>query len=473
MNELQLNLQKYFGYENFKSGQQEIIQEVLNNHHVIALLPTGMGKSLTYQLPGILMDGLIIIVSPLLSLMEDQVDQMKKLGLKKTVALNSIKSAKEKAAILQRIHQFKYVFLSPEMLAQKEVLQTLQLVKVSLLVIDEAHCIAQWGYDFRPDYLRLQQWIKYFPNTPRLALTATAAESVVEEIRTTLQMGHATIIRVPLNRENIYYHQEIIDSEEKKLQRIHELLMQAKASGIIYCQSRKKADDYAKIFQQRGFSIAAYHAGIDMEDRAIIQQQFLQNELTWIAATSAFGMGVHKANVRMIIHDHLPGSVAEYVQEAGRAGRDGQPACSIALINEDDVQKTIFTKTNDLLEENDLQLLNMGKTVDELVQDGWLSETKGRTLAYWSSKMSRDELVHHLNGMRSTKVREIFQMQKIFFQQNCIRESLLRYFNESLEKTQQLCCSKCEDLIETFKWEDVKEKTSSQSWQERLQSLLQ
>ncbi|WP_162920142.1 RecQ family ATP-dependent DNA helicase [Paenisporosarcina cavernae] len=475
MDRLDQTLNAYFGYDSFKGSQKEIITSILAGEDVIAFLPTGMGKSLTYQLSGLLLPGLVLIISPLLSLMEDQVDQMKKMGLKNSASLNSLKSSVQKREILRQVNSYKYLFLSPEMLMQQDVRSILRESVISLIVVDEAHCISQWGSDFRPDYLRLEEWIGEYSNVQKLALTATATRQVRQDIEKVLRLEKPSVFQSSVNRHNIYYQTEFLPNETSKLERIEELMHQTSTSGIVYTLSRKKADDYAEILRQKGYSIVAYHAGLEKEDRLIIQQQFINGELDWIVATSAFGMGVHKADVRFVIHDYLPGSIHEYMQESGRAGRDGVQSASVILLHERDHEKTIFTKTNGMVNESDLSLFTHYEgSLSELVENGLVEETKLRIWSYWKERLQYEELESHFNRLKAGKMKDIFAVQSLFYEDRCIRKQLVEYYGEDLTDQQTPCCSVCDAEFSSLILSFTREKPliENSDWLNRLRNLL-
>jgi ATP-dependent DNA helicase RecQ len=263
-----------FGYSTFRPGQKEIIQSVLNKEDVLAILPTGMGKSLCYQMPGYLLPYSVIIISPLLSLMQDQVDQLKKMGEKRVVAMNSFLTPPEKNALLQKLDTYKFIIVSPEMVMQEQVKAKLQTMPISLVVADEAHCISQWGFDFRPDYLRLSDWLSFKGRPPVLALTATATPKVINDITTQLNLKTPTIHIQSLDRPNIRYEAIEVDSQEHKFELIAAQINHFTGPGILYTQSRKKADEYALKLSAMGIPIASYHAGMEHVDRCLFNSSF-------------------------------------------------------------------------------------------------------------------------------------------------------------------------------------------------------
>jgi len=478
-----LNLHKVlfdkFGYASFRPGQHEIIESILNKEDVVAILPTGMGKSLCYQLPGYLLPSCVVIISPLLSLMQDQVEQLKKLGEKRVVAFNSFMTPSEKQTLLQQFERFKFIFISPEMLMQEQVKLKLQSMQISLIVADEAHCISQWGYDFRPDYLRLGEWLNHSSRPPILALTATATDQVMKDISTHMNMHQPTFHIQSLDRPNIRYASVEIDSQESKFERILKQIEGFSGPGIIYTQSRKKADVYAQKLSAKGFRIASYHAGMDQVDRMFVQQQFLNNEIDWVCATNAFGMGVHKDDIRQVIHDHIPSSVANYAQEVGRAGRDGADSLAILFYTKDDEDLTIFITTNDFPDESHIRLFvestNNGLKPNQLISQGLLTETHVRILTFWLTRKKTNETIEILQRLRQQKVEQIYEMKRILWNGLCIRQQIVEFFGQQLKSKPLNCCSKCglsvEDIVDSSKGKPRELKL--QSWEKRLSLVFQ
>ncbi len=290
--ELEQTLAKYFGYTTFRPGQREVIEAILAGKDGIALLPTGMGKSLCYQLPGYILQKPVLIVSPLLSLMQDQVEQLKRIGEKRVVALNSFLSLTEKRYALHFLEQYRFIFTSPEMLLQQQVQEKLAKMELSLIVVDEAHCISQWGFDFRPDYLRIGEWFSQEKRPPVLALSATATQKVVNDIRTTLSLHAPFEFMYNVDRPTISLGRVVFADRADKAKWILQHIKETAGPGILYMSSRKRAEQYSEAFTQAGLRVAAYHAGYGAEDRQFIQQQFIDGELDWIVATNAFGWGL-------------------------------------------------------------------------------------------------------------------------------------------------------------------------------------
>ncbi|MBJ7658669.1 RecQ family ATP-dependent DNA helicase [Weissella confusa] len=327
-------LKEKFGFDSFKPGQAEVLEALTAGKNTLAMLPTGGGKSLIYQMMGNMRDGLVIIVTPLLSLMQDQVARLNYAGEPKVVALNSTLPQDARRTILRSLDQYKFLFVSPEMLGQTVVQSALRKVKINLLVVDEAHTIVSWGPDFRPDYLALPQVHKKLGQPQLLLLTATATPKMMTDITVPFGLPESDwfIYRQSVDRPNIYLHTETLVNEGQKRERLADLVRQLQGPGIVYFSSRKLATSMADwLAENTGRRVAAYHAGLDTMSRYRIQQQFMLGQIDIIAATSAFGMGIDKDNVRYVIHYHLSNDLANYLQEIGRAGRDGEQSAAILL----------------------------------------------------------------------------------------------------------------------------------------------
>ncbi|UUD64080.1 DNA helicase RecQ [Pseudomonas seleniipraecipitans] len=318
-------LKDVFGYDSFRGRQGAIIERVASGGDALVLMPTGGGKSLCFQVPALLRDGLAVVVSPLIALMDDQVATLEELGVA-AVALNSTLEADQQRDIAERIRrgEIKMLYLAPERLVQPRMLAFLQQLKIALFAIDEAHCVSQWGHDFRPEYLQLGQLAELFPEVPRIALTATADMRTREEIVNRLHLQDAERFLSSFDRPNIFYR--IVPKEQPRKQLLAFLAARKGDAGIVYCLSRKKVEEVATFLSEQGFPALPYHAGLPAELRAYNQKRFLNEEGLIMVATIAFGMGIDKPNVRFVAHLDLPKSLEAYYQETGRGGRDGLPA---------------------------------------------------------------------------------------------------------------------------------------------------
>lgn len=328
-------LKKHWGYDSFRPLQQEIIESILDNKDTLALLPTGGGKSICFQIPGLVIGGTCLVVSPLIALMNDQVQNLKNKGIS-AVAITSSMTVKEIDIALNNAAygHVQFLYVSPERIENETFRQRLSYLPIGLIAIDEAHCISQWGYDFRPSYLKIAELREYFPNVNMIAVTASATKEVVEDIQLKLNFKNQKVFRQSFERKNIRY---VVQLEESKYERLLKIVQNIGGSGIIYVRNRKKTEEICKWLIQNKIGASFYHAGINANDRAIVQQNWIDNKSQVIVATNAFGMGIDKPDVRFVVHLDLPESLEAYFQEAGRAGRDEKPAYAVLLCNNFDV----------------------------------------------------------------------------------------------------------------------------------------
>src|SRR6059036_3058396 len=394
-------LKEHFGFDSFLPLQEEIIADSLAGRDVFALLPTGGGKSLCFQLPALTRPGLTVVVSPLIALMKDQVDALRAGGVAATF-LNSSLAAHESRGRLRGIHngQFRLLYVAPERLMLSGFLSDLQRWKVNLLAIDEAHCISEWGHDFRPEYRQLAELRQLFPGVPMMALTATATARVRQDIVKLLKLREPSCYVASFNRPNLMYR---VLAKNKPYEQVLEFLRaRPKDSGIVYCQSRKTAESVAERLSEDGFKAKPYHAGLTPTERSQHQELFLRDEVRVICATIAFGMGINKPNVRFVIHYDLPKNIEGYYQETGRAGRDGLPSECVLLFSPGDVAKQLHF-------------------IDEK------AESEARI-----ARAQLQQMVHY------AETRE------------CRRMTLLRYFGEEYSKPSCEGCDNCLNPRETF-----------------------
>ena len=331
-------LKTTFGYDTFRPLQQEVIENVLAGRDTLAVMPTGGGKSLCYQIPALLFEGLTVVISPLISLMKDQVEQLRAYGVP-SLFINSSLAPQEYLENMEYVRrgEVKLLYLAPETLLTPRVLALLDSVRVDCITIDEAHCISEWGHDFRPEYRQLVAVRKRYPSAVCLALTATATARVREDIRSTLKFTSTNEFIASFNRGNLYI--EVARKSDPYAQTIEMLGRYKDQSGIVYCFSRKQVDELAAYLASKGYSVRRYHAGLEDSERRQNQEAFIRDDAQIIVATIAFGMGINKPNVRFVIHFDLPRSIEGYYQEIGRAGRDGLPAHCLLLYSYADVAK--------------------------------------------------------------------------------------------------------------------------------------
>lgn len=422
-------LKKYFGFSSFKGNQEVIIRNVLAGNDTFVLMPTGGGKSLCYQLPAILMKGTAIIISPLIALMKNQVDSMRSFSMEDGVAhfLNSSLSKNAIATVKKDVSEShtKLLFVAPESLTKKENIEFLKKIRISFYAVDEAHCISEWGHDFRPEYRRIRPIINEIGPAPIIALTATATPKVQHDILKTLGIQSANIFRSSFNRPNLYYE------VRPKLGATREIIRYIKnnpgKSGILYCLSRKKVEEMAEILQVNGIKALPYHAGMDAATRAMNQDKFLMEEVDIIVATIAFGMGIDKPDVRFVIHYDIPKSLEGYYQETGRAGRDGGEGRCLAFYSYKDIQK--------------LEKFMQGKPVAEQeIGKQLLMET----VAYAESSVCRRRQLLHYFG-------EEYREENCLSCDNCIHPKVQFDGQEYLEKVLEAVL----EVKEKFKAEHI------------------
>jgi ATP-dependent DNA helicase RecQ len=342
-------LKEKFGYESFRPGQLELIQKVLRNENVLGIMPTGGGKSICYQLPALLLDGLTLVVSPLISLMKDQVDALNEMGIAATF-VNSSLSQEEVSVRLKdaAFGKYKLVYVAPERFEMFSFKQLLQQEKISLIAVDEAHCISQWGHDFRPSYLQLAQEIKALPQRPAvIALTATATPQVAKDIESSLEIPANNKVQTGFARENLAF-QVVKDAKDSYL--LEYLRVNDQQAGIIYASTRKEVERLYHLLKSKKIEVGYYHGGLTEAQRSAAQEAFLFDEIKVMVATNAFGMGINKSNVRFVIHAQTPGNIESYYQEAGRAGRDGLPSEAILMYAPQDLQVQQFFIDNSEME---------------------------------------------------------------------------------------------------------------------------
>ncbi len=382
-------LQKYFGYTDFRHRQEEIIAHILNGKDVLALMPTGGGKSLCYQLPAVLLTGLTIVISHLIALMKDQVDSLKINGIP-AAFLNSSQSPDEQRQLIEKLrsNQIKLLYLAPERLfsGENKLIEFLKSLPVVQIAIDEAHCISHWGHDFRPEYLMLAGLKQHFPSVPVIALTATADKLTQKDILEKLDLKDPAIFISSFNRENITY---TVAPKRNSFKQLLAFLDERKdESGIIYCLSRKSTEALAADLKAEGFLAEAYHAGLDNTTKARNQEAFLRDDVRIIVATIAFGMGINKSNVRYVVHIDLPKNIEGYYQETGRAGRDGLPSAAMLYYSPGDAQKLKeFAK----IENNPEQSRIMLKKLDDMVRYSELQTCRRQFLLRYFDEQAPDD----------------------------------------------------------------------------------
>ena len=406
-------LEQYFGYASFRPGQEELIDALLRGQDVVGVMPTGAGKSLCYQVPALLMEGVTLVVSPLISLMKDQVAALVQNGVRGAYLNSSLTWGQyQKALRNARAGLYKIIYVAPERLLTPEFLDFAQSVEVSMVVIDEAHCVSQWGQDFRPSYLDIPDFVDKLPRRPVVsAFTATATPRVRRDILSLLRLRHPFVNVTSFDRPNLYFE---VRRPKDKLQELFALLEpRREKSGIVYCATRKGVEEVCTALGERGFAATRYHAGLSDQERQKNQEDFLYDRATVMVATNAFGMGIDKSNVSFVIHYNMPKDLESYYQEAGRAGRDGQPAECFLLYSGQDVSLARFLLAHS----------EEGQDLDPRAQEQLAQQNERRLQA--------------MTGYCHTT--------------SCLREYILHYFGEHAP-TQ---CANCQNCVGHFSQVDV------------------
>ena len=328
-------LQKYWGFSSFRDSQEDIIEAVLNKRDVVTILPTGGGKSLCYQVPGLILEGVCLVISPLISLMNDQTEQLRNNGIK-ALTIKSKATTDEIVSLFDNLKfgKYKFLYLSPERLQSDLVIQKIKEININLIAVDEAHCISEWGHDFRPSYRLIYKVRDVLPTINMIALTATATKKVVDDIIENLNLSKTSIFKKSFYRNNLAYQ---IIKNENKLGKLEQIFKKNPFPTIIYVNSRKKTEDISNFINAKGYFSTFYHGGMTNESKTIAFDSWMNEDRLIMVATNAFGMGIDKPNVKVVIHLDLPASIENYVQEAGRAGRNGEKSFSVVLQNENDI----------------------------------------------------------------------------------------------------------------------------------------
>lgn len=462
-------LQTHFGHGAFRAGQEEVIRRVMEGRNVLAILATGGGKSVTYQLPALLLPGITVVVSPLISLMMDQVQQLRTRRKIAATYLNSSQDYNESREVLRELSNgaYKLLYVSPEKLQQPFVQSVLKRLGVSLVAIDEAHCISQWGHDFRTDYLRLPEAIRQLGSPPVLAVTATATADVRKEIGELFRIDSSDMIVQALNRTNIALDLIAVQDEGERREQVLRMIDELEGPGIVYCSTRQAVEVLVASYQLEGSKrIHGYHGGMESMERVLIQSQFLADELDVIVATNAFGMGIDKPNIRYVIHYQMPASMEAYAQEIGRVGRDGEPGYAVLFHTGDDWQ--IHQHMVDKEYPTPLQVMQfyhwfqsaLDKPIaSEALTAADMTEEMVQLLTFYAEQTGISSEAAATAEARADHVRRIWEQtenrkrlkkQKLFEMlsyvegmDGCLRKKLNRYFGEEQAAFSLYCCSRC------------------------------
>lgn len=406
-------LRRVYGYDCFRPGQEELIDGILHGRDVIGIMPTGGGKSMCYQLPGLLMPGLTVVISPLISLMRDQVQALQAAGIP-AAYLNSTLSAHQSREIYRGLYEgrFKLIYVAPERLDSEGFSTLAQQMPISFVAVDEAHCISQWGQDFRPSYLRITNFIESLPSRPVVgAYTATATKQVKQDIQRLLKLNNPITCVTGYDRPNLYF--EVRQPESKNAELLGLLAPRKGRSGIVYCTTRKNVESVCDFLKDHGYRATRYHAGLDEKERSANQEDFLHERATVMVATNAFGMGIDKSNVSFVIHYNMPRSIESYYQEAGRAGRDGSEADCVLLFSQGDVNTAQY-------------MINNGSDNEELTP-------------------AQREMV------RRQDLNRLDAMVRYCKSEDCLRSYLLEYFGQKAPQV----CGNCGSCLGDFERQDI------------------
>jgi ATP-dependent DNA helicase RecQ len=481
------SLRTHFGFDNFREGQREVIESILAGKDVVVVMPTGSGKSLCYQLPAMILDGVTLVVSPLIALMKDQVDALRARGLPATFVNSSIPEAEQRARIESlRRREHKLVYIAPERFRSSRFNAALQSIPISLFAVDEAHCISTWGHDFRPDYLRLRHVIRSLGNIRTLALTATATPYVRSDIIQQLGLEKPQTFVSGFDRPNLRIEVVHTETVKEKIARIKRLSQSHEGSGIVYASTRKAVEEVGRELKRAGLSVSTYHAGMSDAIRVRAQEDFMSGRTQMIVATNAFGMGIDKRDIRFVAHYQMPGSIEAYYQEIGRAGRDGLPSTCVLLFNYADKNthdffiegsypdlaliKTVYNalvgtglkqiqlstselahlagQRNDMAINSALYLLeragHIERTVMNRAENG---KRQSRMITILDTSPLRVD-PRHVSGRADLERRKLRELIDFCYTDDCYRSHILRYFGDRNHPRECGTCGNCQPATE-------------------------
>jgi len=492
------SLRQHFGFEDFREGQREVIGSILEGKDAVVVMPTGSGKSLCYQLPAMILDGVTLVVSPLISLMKDQVDALQARGLPATFVNSSIPEAEQHARIESlRRREHKLVYIAPERFRSSRFNAALQSIPISLVAVDEAHCISTWGHDFRPDYLRLRHVIRSLGNIRTLALTATATPYVRSDIIQQLGLEHPQTFVSGFDRPNLRIEVVHTEKVKEKIARIKRLSQSHEGSGIVYASTRKAVEEVGRELKRAKVSVSTYHAGMTDAVRVRAQEDFMNGRTQMIVATNAFGMGIDKRDIRFVAHYQMPGSIEAYYQEIGRAGRDGLPSTCVLLFNYADKnthdffiegsypdlalvksvynallrteQKQIHLSTSEIArlaqEKNELAINSalylleraghIERTAANRAENG---RRQSRTIVMLDTAPLRVD-PRHVSGRAELERRKLRELIEFCYTEECYRSHILKYFGDRNRTRECGTCGNCRPTTEVRIREVPEEKT--------------
>lgn len=417
-------LKRYYGYDSFREGQEKVINSILTGNDTFGIMPTGAGKSICYQIPALLLSGITIVVSPLISLMKDQVDSLNNIGIKAAFINSSLDQYEVQERILMAVSGYiKLLYVAPERLESDSFCELLKTMSVSMIAIDESHCVSQWGHDFRPSYRTIAPLIRnLFPRPIISAFTATATEEVKTDIVKLLELKNPNIYATGFDRENLFF--SVIRGENKKDYLLKYVEDNKESVGIIYAATRKEVDSIHELLTSKGYSVGKYHAGLNDSDRVKAQEDFLYDNINIIVATNAFGMGIDKSNVRYVIHYNIPKNMEAYYQEAGRAGRDGEPSECVLLFGAQDIMLQKFLIEQSIFSED--RRINEYRRLQDMVDYCHTTKCLRKyILEYFGDGTSKDRCENCSNCKDETELSDItIEAQKIF---SCIARMKQRF----------------------------------------------